>query len=576
MGSMSSPRKMIATIALPSLVASLFIGPGPIISIASSLISFVSSILLFLLFFIWGGVSYLGLRLFLSDQASLRPELPEELLQSYRLLEQEEKRHTEVVKGEEEERRKRGPVNHLVLEMTDLTLKHWVFPHLTGLEEGNAGISRICANDVETVIENLRTRLATINHVNFLTRTVLDVITSELEGNRMEKEEGVRREVEPHLVSSDKEEEYLRVVAGVLTVHLLPANYSSTPVMLQLCQDILASYFLLPAINKMSDPDFLNQKVIKYFWKREGTDGVEDEIDPETKIEQEFQPAKVLGNTALEEERQELLEHLERTDAWAAGLGEWRARVQEVDGVGGGVGGGGGVVSLVVYLPGGAASWLVERSLAEFHSLRHHLQGHFPWVRKLDLPAMTKNIFNTKRTDKADKDKAWLQLQRFLDAVLEDELVTGSELVYAFLSPSPDHLKLAPEQGKKTKFFQLSRMFKPIGPGGGGGEAGGQEKKGKKAKEEKEKKTKEEEESATSLPKSPFSSMSDMEVQVGTLYLARSASQQSESTHCQAPDGLAEPLYALISEVFDLRGVFRLLRYYDDADGDDVKLSQCL
>ena len=330
-----------------------------------------------------------------------------------------------------------------------------------------------------------------------------------------------------HLVSCDKEEEYLRVVAGVLTVHLLPANYSSTPVMLQLCQDILASYFLLPAINKMSDPDFLNQKVIKYFWKREGneaavktgTDGVEDEIDPETRIEQEFQPAKVIGNTALEEERQELLEHLERTDAWAAGLGEWRARVQEVDGVGGGVGGGGGLVSLVVYLPGGAASWLVERSLAEFHSLRHHLQGHFPWVRKLDLPAMTKNIFNTKRTDKADKDKAWLQLQRFLDAVLEDELVTGSELVYAFLSPSPDHLKLAPEQGKKTKFFQLSRMFKPIGPGGGGGEAGGQEKKGKKAKEEK--KTKEEEESATSLPKSPFSSMSDMEVQVGTLYLAR-------------------------------------------------------
>ena len=562
MGSMSSPIKMIATIALPSLVASLFIGPAPIISIASSVISFVSSFLLFLLFFIWGGVSYLGLRLFLSDQASLRPELPEELLQSYRLLEQEEKRHAEVVKGEEEERRKRGPVNHLVLEMTDLTLKHWVFPHLTGLEEGNAGISRICANDVETVIENLRTRLATINHVNFLTRTVLDVITSELEGNRMEKEEGLRREVEPHLVSSDKEEEYLRVVAGVLTVHLLPANYSSTPVMLQLCQDILASYFLLPAINKMSDPDFLNQKVIKYFWKREGTDGVEDEIDPETRIEQEFQPAKVLGNTALEDERQELLEHLERTDAWAAGLGEWRARVQEVDGVGGGVGGGGGVVSLVVYLPGGAASWLVERSLAEFHSLRHHLQGHFPWVRKLDLPAMTKNIFNTKRTDKADKDKAWLQLQRFLDAVLEDELVTGSELVYAFLSPSPDHLKLAPEQGKKTKFFQLSRMFKPIGPGGG--ELGGQEKKGKKAKEEKEKKTKEEEESATSLPKSPFSSMSDMEVQVGTLYLARSASQQSESTHCQAPDGLAEPLYALISEVFDLRGVFRLLRYYDD------------
>ena len=172
------------------------------------------------------------------------------------------------------------------------------------------------------------------------------------------------------------------------------------------------------------------------------------------------------------------------------------------------------MVSLVVYLPGGAASWMVERSLAQFHNLRHRLQAYFPWVRKLDLPPVTKNIF-LKRSDKAASEKAWLQLQRFLDAVLEDELVTGSELVYAFLSPSPDHLKLAPEQDKKTKFFQLSRMFKPIAQGG---EQGGQEKeKGvKKGKEEKEKgkKVKEEEESATSLPKSPFSSMSEIEIQV--------------------------------------------------------------
>ena len=141
------------------------------------------------------------------------------------------------------------------------------------------------------------------------------------------------------------------------------------------------------------------------------------------------------------------------------------------------------------------------------------MQAYFPWVRKLDLPPVTKNIFLKRSSDKAASEKAWLQLQRFLDAILEDELVTGSELVYAFLSPSPDHLKLAPEHSaKKTKFFQLSRMFKPIG------EQGGQEKEkgGKKGKEEKEKgkKVKEEEESATSLPKSPFSSMTEIEIQV--------------------------------------------------------------
>ena len=516
---MSSPKVMIASIALPSIAASFLIGPGPILSLFSSFISFVSSILLFILFFIWGGVSYLGIRLYLSDQANLRPELPQELLQSYRLLEQDEEKGKEKMKEEEEERKKRGPVDLLILEMTELTLKHWVFPSLSRLEEGNVEISRICARDVEIVIENLRTRLTMINHVNFLTRTVLDVITRELEQNRMEKEEGVKREVEAHLLSEEKEEDYLRKVAAVLTVHLLPPNYSSTPMMLNMCQDLLASYLLLPTINKISDPDFINQKVIKYFWKKRGSDetlkpgleGAEEEFGQVTRVEQDLQEpaADIEKSKAIDEERQELVDHLERVDAWAAGLGEWRARVQEVDG------GGVGVVSLVVYLPGGAASWLVERNLAEFHSLRHRLQAYFPWVRKLDLPPVTKNIFLKRSSDKAASEKAWLQLQRFLDAVLEDELVTGSELVYAFLSPSPDHLKLAPEQAKKTKFFQLSRMFKPIGQGG---EQGGQEKEkgGRKGKEEKEKgkKVKEEEESASSLTKSPFSSMTEIEIQV--------------------------------------------------------------
>ena len=211
---MSSLKMILVSIAFPSFAASFLIGPGPVLSLFSSMISLISSILLFLLFFIWGGVSYLGLRLYLSDQASLRPELPAGLLQNYRLLEQEEEKQKEKIRDEEEERKKRGPVDHLVLEMAELTLKHWVFPSLPGLEEGNVEISRTCARDVEIALEKLRTRLRTINHVNFLTKTVLDVITSELEQNRIEKEEGGKRDLEPHLVSQEKEEDYLRKVAG--------------------------------------------------------------------------------------------------------------------------------------------------------------------------------------------------------------------------------------------------------------------------------------------------------------------------------------------------------------------------
>ena len=41
------------------------------------------------------------------------------------------------------------------------------------------------------------------------------------------------------------------------------------------------------------------------------------------------------------------------------------------------------------------------------------------------------------------QDKAKLMLQTYLDNVLVDDRLNQSEIVYSFLSPSPDYLKTA-------------------------------------------------------------------------------------------------------------------------------------
>ena len=236
--------------------------------------------------------------------------------------------------------------------------------------------------------------------------------------------------------------------------------------------------------------------------------------------------SKVLQNIAdeilsLESEKSEILLHLDQTESWTANLGLWQCRLHQVSPV---LNKDIYNANLVVYVPQehihmtkdlpvrGPHSWLVNRTLPDFHLLQKRLQPYFGWVRQLDLPPTSKPIFG-KLSDKAHIDKAKIQLQRFMDAILSDDFVSSSELVYAFLSPSPDHLKLVPEQEKKNKFNKLAQMFKS----------------------------------------------NDLKVKEGN----DEESMLMEEFQDKVPDvkdTIAEPFYALISEIFDLKGVFKWLR----------------
>ncbi|XP_012153795.1 sorting nexin-25 isoform X4 [Megachile rotundata] len=115
----------------------------------------------------------------------------------------------------------------------------------------------------------------------------------------------------------------------------------------------------------------------------------------------------------------------------------------------------------------------------------------------------------------------WRAEVQSAEFILEDEKLNQSEALYTFLSPSSEHLKYAPPSPKKSR-FSLSTLFKTSS---------------------NELRDKEEEE--------------DYSLLLDDTDSGRSATDGLMNIN---KDAIAEPLYTLLGEIFDLRGVFRWLR----------------
>ena len=76
--------------------------------------------------------------------------------------------------------------------------------------------------------------------------------------------------------------------------------------------------------------------------------------------------------------------------------------------------------------------------------------------RKIDI------IFSKQQSNQARAEKTRSVLQKYMDAVLSDERLNQSEVVYSFLSPSPNYLKKSnkPKKNLRDQKFHLSNFFK--------------------------------------------------------------------------------------------------------------------
>ncbi|XP_026978436.1 sorting nexin-25 isoform X10 [Sagmatias obliquidens] len=137
----------------------------------------------------------------------------------------------------------------------------------------------------------------------------------------------------------------------------------------------------------------------------------------------------------------------------------------------------------------------------------------FPSLKKVQLPSLSKLPF--KSVDQKFMEKSKNQLNKFLQNLLSDERLCQSEALYAFLSPSPDYLKVIDVQGKKSTFSLSSFLER--------------------------------------LPRDFFSHQEE------------EAEEDSDLSDCGddvdgRKDSLAEPCFMLIGEIFELRGMFKWVR----------------
>ncbi|CAM4618347.1 unnamed protein product [Leuciscus chuanchicus] len=217
----------------------------------------------------------------------------------------------------------------------------------------------------------------------------------------------------------------------------------------------------------------------------------------------------------MEKEHSDLTLHISRTDCWCENLGVWRAVVSsaeasEENGE-----------QTACYCVSVSLSedddcknnrWSVTRKISEFQALHRKLTECFPSLKKVQLPSLSKLPF--KSIDQKFLDKSKNQLNTFLQKVLTDERMCQSEALYAFLSPSPEYLKVIDIQ-KKSSFSLASFLEK--------------------------------------LPGDFFSHQEDEAEDDSDL------SDYGDETDGRK-DALAEPCFMLIGEIFELRGMFKWVR----------------
>nr|XP_006630165.1 PREDICTED: sorting nexin-25 isoform X1 [Lepisosteus oculatus] len=256
----------------------------------------------------------------------------------------------------------------------------------------------------------------------------------------------------------------------------------------------------------------LSQLHEKLEYKRQALGSILNAPKPDRKIVSRLK--EEIGT--MEREHSSLQLHLKRTDWWCENLGMWRALIHSGEATEEN-GEQMPVYSVSVHLLEAGDSeknrWTVCRRLSEFQMLHRKLSECFPSLKKVQLPSVSKLPF--KSVDQKFLEKSKNQLNTFLQKTLTDERLCQSEALYAFLSPSPEHLKAVDSQGKKPSFSLASFLER--------------------------------------LPGDFFSHQEEEAEEDSDL------SDYGEEMDGKK-DSLAEPCFMLIGEIFELRGMFKWVR----------------
>ena len=130
--------------------------------------------------------------------------------------------------------------------------------------------------------DSIITIFVQVDHVKFLAIDIVRKVTDHFEKIRVVRENNSSSSsnspkkqqlptfpVSPHLMSQEREIEYLIKVSETLILFLCPKSYGTCLPARHLLRELLARQVLAPAINLVTSPEFINSKVLAYIQKNQ-------------------------------------------------------------------------------------------------------------------------------------------------------------------------------------------------------------------------------------------------------------------------------------------------------------------
>jgi len=141
----------------------------------------------------------------------------------------------------------------------------------------------------------------------------------------------------------------------------------------------------------------------------------------------------------MKEELQELQDELrvlelqeERTERWTSQMGEWNAVVESVWGS---PAKGEEAFAVLAINRADDPGWITTRTHSEFVKLHKQLKECVDWLPKsLPWKPATKSLFSSGKLSAEQLEKQRLGMQDYMNAVLQDEILCFSEVLFEFLS----------------------------------------------------------------------------------------------------------------------------------------------
>uniref|UniRef100_T1JVM1 Sorting nexin-25 n=1 Tax=Tetranychus urticae TaxID=32264 RepID=T1JVM1_TETUR len=156
-------------------------------------------------------------------------------------------------------------VDALIEDIIDLVFRDYIYEWYNDLAQNDTeDLDVKLKNEIWTMLSRLLAICRQFDDVSFLTKDLVTIMQSHISkiSSILSKQDSY--DLYNHLSSEAEEIEYLNKVSYMLLVLLLPARYAKSQPLVNLLKEILGIHVLHNLIEMLSDPDYINQKIVEY------------------------------------------------------------------------------------------------------------------------------------------------------------------------------------------------------------------------------------------------------------------------------------------------------------------------